>query len=107
MGLGRTRTGARGRRLSLALLTAGLLVAGTGIATAAPRDFDNPASNDTSQQFGLTNVQRQDTPNDPDYDRAEPDDQDAVGDTNIYDEQFGLFGFASQRTRSSAVYATG
>ena len=42
------------------------------------------------------NVQRDDTPNDPDYDRAEPDDpRRRRPPTNLYDERFDLFGFAS------------
>jgi hypothetical protein len=76
-------------------------------AFAAARDFNNPASNDTSQQFAQDNPQRHDTPNDPDYDRAEPDDEDGVSSTNVYDEKFGYFGFPSRRTRSSAVYVDG
>ena len=74
----------------------------SGIAAASARDFDAPASNDSSQQFPNAlnvppNVQRLDTPNDPDYDRAEPDDEDAVTpSTNLYDERFDLFGFPSR-----------
>ncbi len=64
-------------------------------AFAATRDFEHPASTDTSQQFGPGNVQRDDTPNDPSYDRAEPDDPDGRTTTNLYDERFDLFGFAS------------
>jgi hypothetical protein len=91
-----------------------LLVAGVPTAGAVARDFDNPASQSTSQQFGSASVQRSDTPNDPDYDYAEPDDPDSTlnggtvsPSTNIYDEQFGLFGFPSARTRASARYLTG
>jgi hypothetical protein len=113
--MGVRRTTSRGyRKLSLALLTCGLLIAGVGVASAAARDFEHPASNDTSQQFGINNVQRQDTPNDPNYDYAEPDDPDSTTSggtvtpsTNLYDEQFGLFGFPSQRTRASAQYTAG
>src|SRR5205823_1685644 len=67
-----------------------------------------------SQQFSVSNVQRQDTPNDPSYDVAEPDDPDSTANggtvspsTNLYDEEFGLFGFASQRTRATALYTAG
>src|SRR5581483_938596 len=91
-----------------------LLLAGVASAGAAARDFDHPASNDPRQQFAPASVQRQDTPNDPDYDRAEPDDPDSTlnggtvdPSTNVYDEQFGLFGFPSARTRGSATYLTG
>src|SRR5206468_4279522 len=55
-------------------------------------------------------VQRQDTPNDPSYDYAEPDDEDAATVTpssNIFDERFDLFGFPSARTSASARYVEG
>ncbi|CAN5559966.1 hypothetical protein BH10ACT11_BH10ACT11_04790 [soil metagenome] len=95
--------GKLGKRYSvlIAAIAAIVCVAIPAIALAAGRDFDNPASTDSSQQLGLTNVQRDDTPNDPDYDRAEADDPDsATADpsSNIYDERFDLFGFASPRT---------
>ncbi|MFN8162644.1 MAG: S8 family serine peptidase [Solirubrobacterales bacterium] len=76
-------------------------------ATAAARNFDQPASSETSQQFEAVSPQRADTPTDPEYDRAEPDDPDGVSSTNLYDEQFGLFGFPSARTRATAVYHEG
>jgi hypothetical protein len=76
-------------------------------ATSASRDFDNPASHDTSQQFAVDNPQRHDTPNDPDYDSAEPDDPDGSTSSNLYDERFDLFGFPSQLTRSTATYSAG
>src|SRR3954464_12122641 len=94
-------------RLALAAALTCALIAPLA-ARAAARDFENPASNDTSQQFGPGNVQRHDTPNDPDYDRAEPDDEDggATPSTNLYDEDFGYFGFPSART-PTALYLTG
>ena len=71
----------RGRRGGLGGLA--LLAAGVASAGAAARDFDNPASHDTSQQFASGSVQRQDTPNDPGYDQAEPDDAaDRDGDVS-------------------------
>jgi hypothetical protein len=91
-----------------ALLTLLLLLAAVAVASA--RDFDNPASEDPSQQFAEHSSQRQDTPNDPEYDRAETDDEDSATvapSTNIFDEQFGLFGFPSGRTRGSAIYSEG
>ena len=84
-----------------------MLALSVGAASALGRNFDNPASHDSAQQFSAANPQRQDTPNDPGYDSAEPDDEDGVSTTNLYDEQFGLFGFPSQHTRSTAIYATG
>src|SRR4051794_28359959 len=79
-------------------------------AQAAARDFENPADHSAAaaqQQFGLINPHRNDTPNDPGYDGAEPDDPDTVGDTNIFDEAFGLFGWPSQLTRLTATYHDG
>ncbi len=91
----------------LVSLLAGLLAL-TGVSFAA--GFDAPASNDPSQQLDTLpppapygpNVQRQDTPNDPEYDNAEPDGGTS---TNIFDERFDLFGFASERTRGTARYS--
>ena len=114
MGLG---SGSARRRIAcLALGVCALVVASVGVAGAVVRDFENPASNDPQQQFGLppVNPQRADTPNDPDYDYAETDDPDSTlnggsvtPSTNIYDERFDLFGFPSERTRLSALYTAG
>src|SRR3954453_4098893 len=88
------------------LLALALVLVGAGAALAS---FESPASNDTSQQFTPGNPQRQDTPNDPDYDNAEPDTQQppAKQSTNIYDERFDLFGFPSARSTASARYLEG
>src|SRR4051794_11182763 len=88
------------------LLALALVLVGAGAALAS---FESPASNDTSQQFTPGNPQRQDTPNDPDYDNAEPDTQQppAKQSTNIYDERFDLFGFPSARSTASAHYLEG
>ncbi|HEU4979055.1 MAG TPA: S8 family serine peptidase [Solirubrobacteraceae bacterium] len=99
------------RRGKWIALLAAVALASTGTAVAAGSDFDHPASNDTSQQFaygpplGPGNVQRQDVPNDPDYDSAEPDSAHRTS-TNLYDERFDLFGFPSQLT-PTAQYAVG
>jgi subtilase family protein len=87
--------------------SASVLIGG-GASAAACGGFENPCSNETAQQFTYGSVQRQDTPNDPDYDQAEPDTQQPEGNrsSNFYDEKFGLFGFPSQLT-TSAVYAVG
>jgi hypothetical protein len=75
------------RGLSRALAVAlALLAPGVAAALAAARDFDHPASHDTAQQFGPSSVQRQDTPNDPGYDNAEPDDPDGRSSSNFFDE---------------------
>jgi hypothetical protein len=90
-------------RLFLALSVCTLAIAPAAARAFVPRDFENPGSNDTSQQFAPASVQRHDTPNDPDYDKAEPDDEDGVQSSNVYDEEFGYFGFPSART-PSALY---
>ncbi|MEA2124328.1 MAG: hypothetical protein QOI80_1110, partial [Solirubrobacteraceae bacterium] len=70
---------------------------------AVASDFEHPASSDTSQKFTSTgHVQRQDTPNDPDYDSAETNQT-----TNVYDERFDLFGFPSKYTELTARYKDG
>ena len=108
----------RGRRSAfLALAVCGLLVGGVEATAAAARDFEHPADHapaDAQQQFGVVNAQRNDTPNDPGYDIAEPDDPDSSlnggpfpASTNFYDEDFGLIGFPSQRTRATAIYTAG
>src|SRR6478672_674883 len=101
----------RWRLLCVALGACVLLIAGVTSAGAAARDFDNPGSASTSQQFGSGSVQRSDTPNDPDYDYAEPDDPDSTANggtvdpsTNLYDERYDLFGFPSQRQGPLAIY---
>src|ERR1700733_10791780 len=91
------------RALAVALA---VLAPGTAVALAATRDFDHPASHDTSQQFGFGSVQRQDTPNDPSYDSAEPDDPDGRSSSNFFDEDYRLFGFPSELT-PLARYAAG
>ncbi|MFA5788044.1 MAG: S8 family serine peptidase, partial [Actinomycetota bacterium] len=85
----------------------GTLMASTAGSGAAGRDFDNPTSHDTGQQFATGNVQRQDTPNDPNYDQAEPDDPEGATATDLYSERFDLFGFPSQLTRNTAIYKEG
>src|SRR5437763_9667825 len=83
-----------------------LAIALPGAAEALASDFEHPASNDTSQQFAPGNVQRQDTPNDPNYDQAEPDGNPQTS-SNIYDERFDLFGFPSALSTASAHYLEG
>ena len=99
----------RSRPLLLAALLLVLLVLPAAALAAADHGFDAPADHDTSQQLQAPgyigpNAQRNNTPNDPDYDSAEPDDPDNGGKTSIYDEQFDLFGFASRRTPTT-VYS--
>ena len=79
----------RGARIAL-LLAALLMLPGAG--------FDAPSSTDPGQQFTPGNVQRQDTPNDLDYDQAEPDGAPSSS-TNLFDERFDLFGFPSSLTQ--------
>ncbi|MEO7197597.1 MAG: S8 family serine peptidase, partial [Solirubrobacterales bacterium] len=110
MRAGRYKASGRLGLLVAAFVAALLCVA---VASAAARDFGNPASSNTAQQFAPGSVQRDDTPNDPNYDYAEPDDPDAIPNgpvapsTNIYDERFDLFGFPSARTIATARYREG
>ena len=85
----------------------GALLAG-GASAASCGGFENPCSNETAQQFVYHSVQRQDTPNDPNYDQSEPDTQQppANRSSNFYDERFDLFGFPSELT-PGAIYAVG
>ncbi len=78
------------------------------LPTAALATFDEPGSSDPSQQLDdvlpilpYENVQRDDTPDDPDYDRAEPPENTA---TSMFEERFDLFGFASEKTRADVRY---
>ncbi len=86
------------------------LIALVAADVSQARDFENPVSSDASQQFGPPgplNPHRQDTPDDPGYDLAEPDDEDGVESTNIFDEQYDFFGFPPNSTRLSAQYKEG
>ncbi|HEX5225891.1 MAG TPA: S8 family serine peptidase, partial [Solirubrobacteraceae bacterium] len=70
--------------------------------------FESPCSQETEEQFSAGSVQREDTPNDPDYDQAEPDTQQPPErrSSNFYSERFDLFGFPSQLT-PNAIYTVG
>jgi subtilase family protein len=109
---GRIWRGARRRaRLAGAVATIAactLGVMGTvlaGGASASCGGFENPCSNETAQQFGYKSVQREDTPNDPNYDQSEPDSKQHTA-SNFYAERFDLFGFPSELT-PNATYAVG
>ncbi|MEA2334130.1 MAG: hypothetical protein QOG40_620, partial [Solirubrobacteraceae bacterium] len=80
---------------------------GGGSAAAACGGFEAPCSQETAQQFGYGSVQRQDTPNDPTYDQAEPDTQQppANRSSNYYAERFDLFGIPSQLTPNANYLA--
>src|SRR3954447_25279515 len=101
----------RGSRRRVGVLRRVVIVMVLALVASAPvawgRDFEHPASHDTAQQLTTSGPQRDDTPNDPGYDNAEPDDPDTASpSTNIYDERFDLFGFPSARS-PSAIYAEG
>src|SRR5436190_17803514 len=70
--------------------------------------FENACSQETAQQFTYGSVQRQDTPNDPNYDSSEPDTKQPAANrtSNFYEEDFDRFGFPSELTHN-AVYAVG
>jgi len=80
-------------------------VLGGASSAAACGGFEAPCSQETEQQFSAGSVQRQDTPNDPSYDQAEPDTQQPPGNrsSNFYDERFDLFGFPSQLTTARST----
>jgi len=86
------------------LCVVGVLLAVPAAAGALVRNFEAPASNNPYQQYTPGNVQRQDTPNDPVYDQAEPDTQNGRTSTNLYDERFDLCGFPAAYTTTSAQY---
>jgi hypothetical protein len=90
------------------LLLGSAALAGAGASAAACGGFENPCSNETAQQFGPGSVQREDTPNDPNYDQSEPDTQQPPSkrSSNFYAERFDLFGFPSELT-PNAVYKVG
>jgi Subtilase family len=104
----------RGVRVAIAavLTLLALAVSGTPPADEASAascgGFENPCSQETAQQFSPASVQRQDTPNDPNYDQAEPDTQQppAQRSSNFYAERFDLFGFPSELT-PNAIYKVG
>jgi Subtilase family len=106
-GVGVTRLAAAIAACAL-VLCAAMLVLGGATAAASCGGFENPCSHETEQQFAYGSVQRQDTPNDPNYDQSEPDTQqpEANRSSNFYDERFDLFGFPSQLT-PNAVYSVG
>src|SRR5207244_5601978 len=110
---GDLREASRRNRIVAAAAAAALALAAIAFASerasaAGCGGFENPCSQETAQQFTYGSVQREDTPNDPDYDQSEPDTQqpESKRSSNFYDEKFGLFGFPSQLT-TSAVYAVG
>ncbi len=99
---------------AIALVGVALPASAVAVSSAPARDFENPASKDTRQQFAPpvlpsagppANVQRQDTPADPIYDQSEPDTLNSPPSHNLYDERFDLFGFPSSLSASSAKYA--
>src|SRR5437899_12370245 len=79
--------------LALGTLTTALVVADSRMFPGPPTDTD-PRAN---------------TPNDPDFDKAEPDDPDKAvacpsGGCGVFDEQHRLFGFAPNGTKTTALY---
>ena len=96
------------RRWRARCLTLAIALPTGGASAAECGGFENPCSQETAQQFGYGSVQRQDTPNDPNYDQAEPDTQqpEANRSSNFYAERFDLFGFPSELT-PNAIYKVG
>src|SRR5438128_945186 len=92
----------------LALTALTIAFASEGASAAGCGGFENPCSQETAQQFTYGSVQREDTPNDPNYDRSEPDTKQPPANrtSNFYEEDFDRFGFPSELTHN-AVYAVG
>src|SRR5438552_2471720 len=85
-------------RRTAALVVLVALAAAAVLGVAQTRMFPGPPT-DTDP--------RANTPNDPDFDKAEPDDPDmacAPGACSVFDEQHRLFGFAPAQSRTSAIY---
>src|SRR5713101_10147589 len=91
-------------RRTAALVGLVALAAAAVLGVAQTRMFPGPPT-DTNP--------RANTPNDPDFDKAEPDDPDCPSASgcdgcpsgcSVFDEQHRLFGFAPSQTRSSAIY---
>src|SRR3954454_6802137 len=88
-----------GRRVRVAVATVVFMLAACVATALGASDFEHPASSDTSQQFTTDgNPQREDTPNDEDYDQAE---DPGPTTSNLYDERFDLFGFPSKHTQTA------
>ena len=75
------------QRTRASLIALALVAALATVVVAAGRMFPGPPT-DASPRIN--------TPNDPDYDRAEPDDEDGdfVPATSVFNEDNNLFGFA-------------
>jgi hypothetical protein len=87
-------------RVPLAGLVGALLLSGTALADFGEFDSPTPAARPSPSESP-----RLKTPNDPNFDRCEADDEDTPERecTSYFGEQYGLFGFAPDS--STAVYA--
>ena len=85
------------RRRTAALVVVVALAAAAVLGVAQTRTFPGPPT-DTNP--------RANTPNDPDFDKAEPDDEDGdfVPGTSVFEEDNRLFGFAPASTSMTARY---
>jgi len=81
------------RRAPLVLVLAALLSVAPALAYA--RQFPGTNPNESV---------RVNTPNDPDFDRCEPDDEDGPTCSNVFNEQYERFGFAPNGSQNSALY---
>ncbi len=110
-GIARRTSRRRWAWLAAGLCAGALLGAGgvlTSSAAASCGGFENPCSHETEAQFTYGSVQREDTPNDPDYDQSEPDTKQPPEkrSSNLYAERFDMFGFPSELT-PNAIYKVG
>ena len=70
-----------------------------GVAAAANPDFPG---DDPDESVRLH------TPDDPDFDRCEPDNEEGPAEcSNVFDQEFARFGFAPAATDESATYKNG
>ena len=86
------------RGMVRALVACLITVTAVAVVRGAGRMFPGPAT-DTNP--------RANTPNDPDFDKAEPDDEDGdfvPGQFSVFDEANRLFGFAPNSTSATARY---
>ena len=82
----------------------GLMVAALvapAVALAFPPDVPPPGSGPEGNPSESVRVN---TPNDPAFDRCEPDDEQGSSCTNVFDELYERFGFAPESTDDTARY---
>jgi hypothetical protein len=88
------------RRLPLAALVVLLLASAPALANHIPGHVRVFPGTDPNESVRIN------TPNDPEFDRCEIDNEDGVPTcSHAFDQQFERFGFASKHSENSAVYS--